>query len=84
MPGHDPFRAQSATALADPPQALTGDGGHQIRVPKGNVAKVTEWIGKGKSGQARRERAEAALAAEQESGKPRKGVVAAAESVLAG
>lgn len=82
MPGHDPYRALSATAVADPPAPLTGSAAPQPRVPKGSVAKVVEWIDNGKSQADRERRARAALDAEQAKDKPRAGVVTHAQSVL--
>lgn len=89
MAGHDPFRALTPSlgggvAVAEPPAALTGDAAPVLTIPDGNVAEVVAYIDKGRSKQARRDRAAAVLAAEQASGKPRKGVVKHAETVLAG
>lgn len=84
MPAHDPFAPSSGAKLDSSDASAEGAPAPEPAeepvtddVPKGTVKEVEAWVGDDK------ERAQAVLVAENESGEPRKSLVKAMEDLLA-
>lgn len=65
----DPYAVDASGAVVESVSAIQADVGPQNVVPKGTSAELLAWVGEDK------DRARLALAAEQETSKPRKGLV---------
>jgi hypothetical protein len=69
LPGSEPVEAPQTPAPTAPVVSDAPPADDVVEVPKGTTAEVLEWVDGDKA------RAAAALAAEEESGQPRKGLV---------
>lgn len=87
MPSHDPFAPSSGARLdssdapaeeqASPEAEVPSPEPQADDVPKGTVKELEDWVGDDK------DRAQAVLLSENESGEPRKSLVKAMEDLLA-
>lgn len=82
MSSHDPFAPLAGNAAGAPRETTQeavsnqAPGSSDPEVPKGTRAEVLDWVGNDK------ERAQLALAAENETGEPRKTLVAELNELL--